>query len=607
MARTSKQGARSRASRKQRQSRSDRSEQGGGTGGMQSSDASERMRGRATATAKAVVIGIDQYGGPPNDLTCCAVDVDAISRVLEEPYGFDEIRALRDDEATVERVEEELQWLAEESRVGDRRVVYFSGHGSTQLRDGLMEECLVLSDGFFESERFAERVAEIPPGVLTVILDTSFTGGTEAYVGDPAGAAELELARVKTWVPVGEEETAETVTEGGEPRKVSGYRRFGCAPTTTRGTASPQAAPGTGTVTSWGSASSRLARPGEPEIHGLMLLASLESEPAVANTSKTDGLSAFTYALIQSIEQLGPAATASEVIAAAGHRLRMLGVRQTPRAIESSRTGDLRFRRLLSTQRATAAESLRFISEPRFWEGVLAAAASQSTTWAASRREGDVMTAAYQPMTGSQQQSPFGTTQQQFGASGLGTSPLGTSHLGTSHLGATQQLSPEELQRVVPALAPVLASIVPALVPPIVNAIVQQQRQQGGGSGTGAFGWDGGAQGGFGQQGGFGGLQQYLGAGAYGQSEEVQRMLPALAPVLANVIPAIVPQILQNVLMQQRQTQGWGTTPSSQTQGYGQQQSGYGVNPELWQIVSQSVNSALQRIGINQGQMGGRF
>lgn len=589
MARTSKQGARSRASRKQRQSRTTRGEHTrdehtNGSGGTQSSDVSERMRGRATATAKALVVGIDQYGGAPNDLTACAVDADAISRVLEEQYGFDEVRALRDDEATVERVEEELQWLAEESRVGDRRVVYFSGHGFTQLRDGLMEECLVLSDGFLESDRFAEHVAEIPPGVLTVILDASFTGGPEAYIADSSGGnAELELARVKTWVPVGEEEVGDAVTEGGEPRKVTGYRRFGCAPATTRGAASYQASrltPESVTGAVWGGQSSRLARPGEPEIPGLLLLASLESEPAVANTSKTDGLSAFTYALIQTIERLGHTATAAEVIAATAYRLQTLGVRQTPRAIESSRTGDLRFRRLLSTQRAAAAESLRFISEPKFWEGVLAAAASQSTTWAASRREGDVMTAAYQPMTGSQQ-TPFGTTQQPFGA---------------TNLGATSPLSPDELQRIVPALAPVLASIVPALVPPIVNAIVTQQRQ----GGLGALGWDGGAQGAFGH------VPSYLGANAYGQhSEEVQRMLPTLAPVLANVIPAIVPQILQNVLMQQRQTQGWGTTPY-QTQGFGQ--TGHGVNPELWQIVSQGVNSALQRIGVpQQGFTGGRF
>ncbi|HSA57793.1 MAG TPA: caspase family protein [Gemmatimonadaceae bacterium] len=508
------------------------------------------MQGRATTTAKALIIGIDQYGGPPNDLTSCTADADAVARLLEERYGVDELHTLNDDEATLARVEEELEWLAEESRTGDRRLLYFSGHGGTRLKHGVMEECLVLHDGLLETDHLVARLAALPSGALTVILDASFTGGPETYVQDPTRAtAELELVRTKTWVPVADESPGAEEEEGaeqglgGDYRKVTGYRRFGCAPTSTRG-------------------------PGALDFGGLLVTASHEGEPAVANTSKTSGLSAFTHALLQSIEQLGVTSTATNVLATTAARLRALGVRQTPRLLESPVPGDLRLRRFLTLDPVSATESLRFMSEPRFWEGVLAAGAPQPTTaWAVSRKEDDLMSTAFQPMTGGYQ-SPFGTTQQSFGGG--------------------QQLSPEELQRVVPAIAPVLATVIPALVPAIVNAIVTQQRN----GPMGGFGL-GGAAGQFGFQ------QPYGGAGFAGQygGEQLQQVLPILAPVLANVIPNIVPQIVQAILTQRQQT-GWGGgTPSF---GAGGGAGFFGGGQDLWQTVSQSVNEALQRIGLHQ-------
>ena len=76
---------------------------------------------------------------------------------------------------------------------------------------------------------------------------------------------------------------------------------------------------------------------------------------------------------------------------------------------------------------------------------------------------------------------------------------------------------------------------------------------------------------------------------------DVQQVLPVLAPVLANVIPTIVPQIVQAVLTQ-RHTSGWGA--NTPFQGAGTPSFG---GADLWQTVSQSVNDALQRIGVNQG------
>lgn len=555
MPQSSKRGGGRRATpRKQRPSRSERPEQTTGSRAAHVPEQGSRMQGR-TRTAKALIIGINGYGGPPNDLVSSTADAEAVSRVVEERYGFDELHTLLDDEATIERVEEELAWLAEESRIGDARLVYFSGHGSTKLRGGVMEECLVLADGFLESERFTEGTAAVPPGALTVIIDASFSGGPETYVaGAPTATAELELARAKTWVPVAADEQGEGEERAagleGDYRKVTGYRRFGCAPTSSRGT-------------------------GALESNALLLTASQEAEPAVASTSRTDGLSAFTCALVQSIQRLGPAATTTDVVAATAAGLRALGIRQTPRVLEPAVPGDLRLRRFLTLEPVTAAESLRFMSEPRFWEGVLAAGAPQpNTAWAVSRKEGELMTTAFQPTTGGYQ-TPFGNPQQSFGVN--------------------PQLSSDEAQRLLPALAPVLAAVIPALVPPIVNAIITQQRN---GQQMGAYG-GGGAAGPFGQ---FGTQQPYSGAGAMGgqYGPDVQQVLPVLAPVLANVIPTLVPQIVQAVLTQQRQHTGWGANTPFQGGGnmpVGNMPFGGG---DLWQTVSQSVNDALQRIGVNQ-------
>jgi hypothetical protein len=588
MPQPSKRGAGRRASRKERQPRAERTQPGvgetstaraGGAGELRASESGLRSQGRVAATSRALVIGIDQYGGPPNDLTCCTVDADAIARLLRERHGFGDVRVLTDDDATVAQVEEELQWLLENPKPNDRFVLYFSGLGFTKHRDGILEECLVLQDGFLESDEIVTKAASIPPGALTVIIDASFAGGTETYIAEPSRPTpELEAVRVKTWVPVGEEGT-EAETLGTEYRKVSAYRRFGCTPTT-----SPAAIAQTFTaaraqtwqppagIAAWSAAMSVGDGAGAPQLNGLVISAALESEPAAANTSKTDGLSAFTFALVQSVEALGEVASTADVLNATNYRLKTLGLRQTPRLLEPATPGDLRVRRFVTLEPVATADTLRFMSEPKFWEGVLAAAAPRLNAWAVTRKEGDLMSTSYQPMTGAYQ-APFGTTAQAFG---MGQQPFGTA-----------QVSPDELQRTVPA---VLAAVIPTLVPLIANAILTQQR---GGQAMGGIAPWGAYQ--------SAGYQQtpHFGLGVTGgYNEEVQRLLPVLAPVLANVIPNIVPQIVQGILTQQRQgpAQGFGTQFGTQFGG-----------TDLWQAVSQSVNESLQRAGIQPQPTAGRF
>lgn len=80
---------------------------------------------------RALLIGINEYQSakvPP--LQGCANDVFLISSTLQET-GFkpDEIRVVLNDRATKQGIQTRLDWLFEDVRAGDVRLLYYSGHG----------------------------------------------------------------------------------------------------------------------------------------------------------------------------------------------------------------------------------------------------------------------------------------------------------------------------------------------------------------------------------------------------------------------------------------------------------------------------------------------
>jgi hypothetical protein len=562
------------------------------------------------ATRKALVVGVNDYGGPPNDLSSCVNDANAITQLLQSKYNFKEVHTVRDGDATVARLEEELKWLAKASRPDDRLVFYFSGNGYTKLTDGIMEEFLVVRDGLFDDNRLVNATRDLAPGTLTVILDTCFSGGLEQKVFDPTGVTpNVELAQVKSWKPPREEAVRDKGLAESGHQTVREFRRFGCSPLassaaiartlaveafTSRATQStPTAAVGT-PLLPWTKAVTDEA--GQLELNGLLLGACLETETTVASTSKTEGLSAFTHALVRSAEQLGPSASTIDVLTAAEHHLKALGVRQTPLVLERATPGNLRRRTFITLEATTASENLGYLSEPRFWEGVLTAMTPQiHALRAVFAKEGELMSTMYQPTLPNYPGSYQGAGGFQPGTMG-GFQP-GT--MGGFQPGAVSgfqpggyqpsfgfgQPSPDDVQRLIPILGPILATVIPAVVPPIVNSLFNQQKSLG-------FG--------------VGGFQQT-------SPEDVQKIVPVLGPVLAQVIPAILPAIINNILTQQRSMTGWGGQSlgfgqyGSQPQfGWGSQQSGQ----DLTQTVAYSVHDALRRAGIppqQQPVFGGRF
>ena len=567
--------------------------------------AEERLpsEGNTMPTRKALVVGVNDYGGPPNDLPSCVNDANAITQLLQSKYGFKEVHTVRDGDATVDRLQDELKWLAKSSSPDDRLVFYFSGHGYTKLTDGIMEEFLAARDGLLDDNPLVNATRDLAPGTLTVILDVCFSGGVEEKVFDPTGTTpNVELAQVKTWhSPRDEAVRDKGLTESGH-QTVREFRRFGCSAIassaviartlaveafTSHATQSAPTETVPTTLLPWTKPLTDEA--GQLELNGLLISACLETETAVASTSKTEGLSAFTHALVRSAERVGPSASIADVLAAAEHHLKAIGVRQTPLVLERATPGNLRRRTFIVLEPTTASGNLGYLTETRFWEGLLTAMTPQAhAARAVFAKEGELMSTMYQPtqpnfqgtMGGFQPggyQSSFGPGQPSFG---LGQPTFGYG-----------QPSPEDVQRLIPILAPVLAAVIPAVVPPIVNSIFSQQRSPGFGGGN---------------------FQQT-------SPEDVQRILPVLGPVLATVIPAVLPHIINSVLTQQRQMTGWGGGQSLGMGQYGSQpQFGWGSQPQfgfgsplsgqdLAQTVASSVNDALRRAGIQQPSFGGRF
>ena len=147
----------------------------------------------------ALLVAINDYGSQQNNLPSCLEDARRFRSLLEERYGFDQFKELYDSDATVAKVEEGLTWLFEDVTPDDRLVFFYSGHGYQQPRGENLEECLVLGDmKFLFDDRLSELSRTAPPGVLTVVFDSCFSGGMEKQVG---ADGRIEIARTKAWMP----------------------------------------------------------------------------------------------------------------------------------------------------------------------------------------------------------------------------------------------------------------------------------------------------------------------------------------------------------------------------------------------------------------------
>jgi hypothetical protein len=140
---------------------------------------------------RAVFVGIDDYPLAASDLCNCVNDITKWRTLLMEDFGFsgENIRWLKNEEATKARVMEDLEWLKSDVHGGDTLVFVFSGHGMTFAElaesghlDEEKDEALRLygwrDEGRLVDDELSRIFCDISSEVnLTIICDCCFSGG----------------------------------------------------------------------------------------------------------------------------------------------------------------------------------------------------------------------------------------------------------------------------------------------------------------------------------------------------------------------------------------------------------------------------------------------
>ncbi len=139
---------------------------------------------------KALLVGINRYPDPGNELKGCVNDVRQMAETLKSRFGFPgdgNMRILTDARATTKAILDGLAWLTAGTSPGDSLVFHYSGHGSqVPDRNGdetsdRLDEILCPYDLDWEhpltDDDLAAACADVPQGaLLTVILDCCHSG-----------------------------------------------------------------------------------------------------------------------------------------------------------------------------------------------------------------------------------------------------------------------------------------------------------------------------------------------------------------------------------------------------------------------------------------------
>ena len=137
---------------------------------------------------KALLIGINDYPLPGNDLRGCINDIEDMGHFIanqNKVYAWENIRTITDSRATKQGILAQLDWLLEGISAGDQILFQYSGHGAQQPtlhpaieKDGLDE--IICPYDFnatpttaISDKEFAQRFAKIPEDVHFVWISDS--------------------------------------------------------------------------------------------------------------------------------------------------------------------------------------------------------------------------------------------------------------------------------------------------------------------------------------------------------------------------------------------------------------------------------------------------
>ncbi|MFT3933072.1 MAG: caspase family protein [Chitinophagaceae bacterium] len=128
---------------------------------------------------KALLVGINKYPDPQNELHGCINDITDMAAFITKQKQFNtpDVRLLADDRATKEGIVERLHWLIDGAKAGDQLLFHYSGHGAqmatrskTGELDGLDEVICPYDFDWTDKtalrdKEFAKLFASIPKGV----------------------------------------------------------------------------------------------------------------------------------------------------------------------------------------------------------------------------------------------------------------------------------------------------------------------------------------------------------------------------------------------------------------------------------------------------------
>ncbi|MBI3509765.1 MAG: caspase family protein [Bacteroidetes bacterium] len=142
-------------------------------------------------TKKALLVGINDYPDPANQLNGCMNDAFRVSEVLQE-MGFDpdEIRVVFNERATSTNLRSRMDWLLSDAKDGDQRFFFYSGHGAqipsshNDEEADHKDECLVTYDfdwtreHSYTDKEFLQAYSQLSYGVdFITMLDCCHSGG----------------------------------------------------------------------------------------------------------------------------------------------------------------------------------------------------------------------------------------------------------------------------------------------------------------------------------------------------------------------------------------------------------------------------------------------
>lgn len=270
---------------------------------------------------RALLVGLDVYPDPRNNLNSCVADTLAFKTLLQTTYGFDQatITLLHNQNATLANVRAGLDTLFSGAHEGDQLVYFESSHGYQYPDGDTMVEVLCLYDQFLKDTEFSERTQALPPDVLTVVLDSCHSGGMNK-VFFPGG--NVQVARAKVWQPSVEDAALNTQLY----TQVTKFKFFGRALTGDTGAVAKNFVNDRPT----GVAAQKDASQGAVDLNGALFAACLADQTAAAGSPQTNNLSAFTYGVVT---QDDPSISLGELCQRVGTRLTELNMSQTPTAL----------------------------------------------------------------------------------------------------------------------------------------------------------------------------------------------------------------------------------------------------------------------------------